>query len=45
MGSKGPSRQVNRRQLFDMGTSEEGLAEKEKEEEDEKEDSGPAIPY
>ena len=43
--SKGLSRQVNQRQLFDMGTSKEGLAEREEEEEVEDEDLGPAIPH
>ena len=45
IGSKGLPRQVNRRQLFDMGTSEEGLAEREEEKEVEDEDPRPAIPH
>ena len=45
IGSKGLPRQVNQRQLFDTGTSEEGLAEREEEEEVEDEDPGPAIPH
>ena len=44
IGSKGLPRQVNRRQLFDTHTSEEGLAERE-EDEVEEEDPGPAIPH
>ena len=42
IGSKGLPRQVNRRQLFDTGTTEEGLAERE---EVEDEDPRPAIPH
>ena len=44
IGSKGLPRQVNRRQLFDTGTSEERFAEREEDEEEE-EDPGPATPH
>ena len=45
IGSKGLPRQVNQRQLFDTGTSEEGLAEREEDEKVEDENPGPAIPH
>ena len=44
VGSKGLPKQVNQRQLFDTGTSEEGLAGGEENEEEE-EEQGPAIPH
>ena len=46
MGSKGLPKQVNRRQLFNIGTSEEGLAGQEDwKEEEEEEELEPAIPH
>ena len=43
IGSSGHPKEVNRRQLFDIGITEEGLAGR-KEEDQEKEEEEPAIP-
>ena len=43
-GSDGPSREVNRRQLFDIGVSEEGLAGRKEVEEEEVQEEEPAAP-
>ena len=44
LGSDGPSREVNRRQLFDIGVSEEGLAGRREMEEEEGLEEEPAAP-
>ena len=44
IGSDGPSREVNRRQLFDIGVTEEGLAGRREAEEEEEPEEGPAAP-
>ena len=44
LGSNTVPKEVNRRQIFDIGTTEEGLADQQEEKEKEKEDPEPAIP-
>ena len=44
LGSDGPSREVNRRQLFDIGVTEEGLAGRRDVEEEEVLEEDPAAP-
>ena len=44
LGSSGHPKEVNRRQLFDIGITEEGLAGRREEEDQEKEEEEPAIP-
>ena len=44
LGSDGPSREVNRRQLFDIGVTEEGLASRREVEEEEVLEEEPATP-
>ena len=44
LGSDGPSREVNRRQLFDIGVTEEELAGRREEEEEETPEEEPAAP-
>ena len=43
-GSDGPSKEVNRRQLFDIGVPEEGLAGRKEVEEEEDQEEEPAAP-
>ena len=38
-------KEVNRWQIFNVGTTQEGLVDRKEEEEGEKEDQGPAIPW
>ena len=44
IGSSGHPKEVNRRQLFDIGITEEGLAGRKEEEDQEREEEEPAIP-
>ena len=44
IGSSGHPKEVNRRQLFDIDITEEGLAGRKEEEDQEKEEEEPAIP-
>ena len=44
IGSDGPSKEVNRRQLFDIGVTEEGLAGRREEMEEEVQEQEPAAP-
>ena len=44
IGSSGHPKEVNRRQLFDIGITEEGLAGRKEEEDQEKDEEEPAIP-
>ena len=44
LGSNATPKEVNRWQIFDIGMTEEGLAEQREEKENEKEDPEPAIP-
>ena len=44
LGSNGPSREVNRRQLFDIGVTEEGLANRKEADEEEQQEEGPVVP-
>ena len=44
LGSYAKPKEVNRRQIFDVGTTQEGLVNRKEEEEREEEDQEPAIP-
>ena len=44
LGSNAKPKEVNRRQIFDVGTTREGLVNRKEEEEREEEDQEPAIP-
>ena len=44
LGSHATPKEVNRWQIFDIGTTQEGLADRKEEREDEKEEQEPAIP-
>ena len=44
LGSNKNPKEVNRRQIFNVGTMQEGLVDRKEEEEGEKEDQWPAIP-
>ena len=44
LGSHATPKEVNRRQIFDIGTMQEGLADREEEREVEREEQEPAIP-
>ena len=44
LGSNAKPKEVNRRQIFDVGTTQEGLVNRKEEEEREEEDKEPAVP-
>ena len=44
LGSNAKPKEVNRRQIFDVSTMQEGLVERKEEEKEEKEDQEPAVP-